>query len=101
MGSKLFPNTYNGKQRSGGFFAKNQYRGQNAKAPDYKGRVWLNSAGWFWIAVWMRKSPEGQPYGSVQLTDMSDEEAKKYCARTEHRDPHRRAPADEPSDDFL
>lgn len=101
MGSKLFPNVFNGKPRSGGFFAKNQYRGKNAKAPDYKGRVWLNSAGWFWIAVWIRRNEHGQQYGSIQLSDMTDEEAKKYCARSEHRDPHHRGPSDEASDEFL
>jgi hypothetical protein len=98
MGSKLFPNVYNGKPRSGGYVAKNRYRNQNAKAPDAKGRVYVVSPGWHWIAIWNRKSDGGQSYGAVQLTDMSDEEARKYCAKPTDRDPHRPPDDTAPSD---
>ena len=98
MGSKLYPNVYNGKARSGGYVMKNRFHAQNAKAPDGKGRVYICSPGWHWIAIWNRKTEDGQPYGSIQLTGMSDEEARKYCAKASDRDPHRAQDPAPPSD---
>ena len=88
MGSKLFPNRFNGKIRDGGFLSPNRWHSQNANAPNVKGRVWVSAPGWHWIAGWKRQK-DGKPFMALQLNGMTDEEATRYCARTEDRDPHR------------
>lgn len=68
---------YKGRIRSTGYLMRNEYR-QSDKAPNYKGRLYVDGFGWMWISGWTAKSRRGT-YLSLQVTEMDETEVDKYC----------------------
>src|SRR5262245_54062288 len=77
--SRLHPNTYKGKPQSGGYLARNQ-QPNSQNSPSFKGRLWLDGVGWFWLSGWTSESHRGKgTYLSLKASPMSDQEADRYC----------------------
>lgn len=77
--SKLYPNTYKGRAQNGGYIARNQ-KPNSANSPSFKGKLWVEGVGWYWVSAWSSESHSGKgTYLSLKLNPMSDEEATKYC----------------------
>lgn len=76
--SRLFPNTYKGNEQSGGYLARNS-QPASSHSPAFKGRLWLQGVGWFWLSAWSVQGKNGT-YLSLRGNPMSDEDAERYCA---------------------
>lgn len=76
--SRLFPNTYKGKEQSGGYLARNS-KPASSQSPAFKGRLWLEGVGWFWLSAWTVEGKDGGTYLSLRSNPMPDEDAQRYC----------------------
>ena len=75
--SRLFPNTYKGKEQSGGYLTRNE-KPASDHSPAFKGRLWLEGVGWFWLSAWSVQGKRGA-YLSLRANPMSDEDSERYC----------------------
>jgi hypothetical protein len=97
--SQLFPKVYKGKEESGGYIAANPSR-KSDNSPHYRGRIYLEGVGWYWLSGWVRSARDGEMI-SVSAKPMTDADAKQYCAeKTERKAPRREEPT-EPAQENL
>jgi hypothetical protein len=75
--SKVNPNMWKGEERSGGVIGKNN-KPNSASSPDFKGRLYLQGVGWYWLSGWIRGDGEGE-FLSLRAQEMTDDQAEKYC----------------------
>lgn len=74
--SKLHPNMWKGEELNGGYIGKNS-KPLSAKAPHYKGRLYLKGIGWLWLSGWDRKGAHGTIV-SLRASAMTDDDVRRY-----------------------
>lgn len=79
-GSRLNPRlSYKtGAEETGGYIRKNEGP-KSANSPDWRGMFYLVGYGWVWLSGWSRDS-NGLPLIRLLGEDMTDEQAKRFCA---------------------
>jgi hypothetical protein len=79
--SKLNPNVWKGEERDGGYIAKNG-KPTSASSPHWRGKIYLKGIGWYWISGW-NQGGEGNGFIALRAQEMTDEQARKFCAPKE------------------
>jgi hypothetical protein len=92
--SRLYPKVYKGKEESGGYIATNESRKSDA-SPHYRGRVYIEGVGWYWLSGWLREKRGGDLI-AISAKEMTDADAKQYCAEKPAKNPRRREATTEP-----